>query len=43
MNRCHNQVVSATVQNVMRVGVLLTESRRGWGGLARGHGSKAEL
>lgn len=31
MNRCYNQVVSAIVQNVMRVGVLLTESRRWWG------------
>ena len=31
MNRCYNQVVSATVHNVMRVGELLTESRRWWG------------
>lgn len=31
MNRCYSQVVSATEQNVMRVGELLAESRRWWG------------
>lgn len=31
MSRRYNQVVSATVQNVMRVDKLLTESRRWWG------------